>query len=412
MNCIVFIGTYKSGSSYDAITAAKEMDYFTVLLTAQDSHIKNKEHFSNVDVMIPCNTHDVVKIKYEIDGLRNRGANISAIVSFIEEHCYIASFLAKEYGLVHSSIEAIRIMLDKLETRKAICGTLYSPDFYEIKNKDDFDKEIINKYLPFILKEPLSTGSKWVAKIDSLADFENEIQMFEKECCSETLLIESYLNGPQFLVETLVIDDKPHIIAIIEQEVSYVNRFIITGYKVIHDHQNELMRSLITAVGDIVMLIGIKNGPCHLELVYDREQWKLIEINPRISGGAMNLLIKEATGINLAKETLKISLGQKPDLTEKYKKEVFVQYVISNKEGRLLKVTGRNKARNCEGVRHVFIKPKRGQLIFPPRSMGHRYAYVIAIGSTANEAMFNAKRAADHIQFYVKEMSAVDYINF
>jgi len=406
MNCIVFIGTYKSGSSYDAITAAKEMGYATVLLTVRNAHLKMKDHFSNVDMLLLCNTHDVNKVKHEIDGLHHKGLNVCAVVSFIEEHCYTASLLAKERGLPCFTPAAICTMLDKLETRKAIDSTPYSPNFCEIKNNDAMKQDTIEKSLPCILKEPLSTGSKWVAKINSFAEYEYEIDKFRKECHSERLLLEDYLSGPQFLVETLVIDGKPHIAAIIEQEVSYVNRFIITGYKVIHDYQSEFIQSLITAVNDIIVCIGMENGPCHLECIHNGEQWKLVEINPRISGGAMNVLITEATGINLVKETLKTALGQKPDLTGKYKKEAFAQYVIANKEGILLKVTGRNKARNCEGVRQVFVKPKRGQLIFPPRSMGHRYAYVIAVGGTAHEAMMNAKHAAGHIQFYVKEVDA------
>ena len=52
---------------------------------------------------------------------------------------------------------------------------------------------------------------------------------------------------------------------------------------------------------------GIENGALHLELRLTQNGWKLIEINPRISGGAMNNML-QALGFSLVEETLKILL--------------------------------------------------------------------------------------------------------
>jgi biotin carboxylase len=404
MNGIVFIGTQKSGSSYDAISAAREMGFYTVLLTGADAHYKNRIYFSNVDLMLLNNLHDLDKIKNEITNLKKENIDVRAIVSFVEDYCHTASLLAKEFNLVFFDPEAIQTMLDKLQTRRALAGSAYSPFYREINDADDIGKEDINAYLPLVLKAPLSTGSKWVIKINGYAEYEKEFMNIRKKCPHGKLLLEEYVDGQQFLVETVVVNGKVIIAAVIEQEVNYVYRFIITGYKFIHDYNSEYMQYLIATVNDIVKLIGITNGPCHLELKYTGKEWKLIEINPRISGCAMNLLIETATGINTVKETLKLYLGKKPDFTAKHKKEVFSQHIIVNKAGIMLKITGRGKAEQSAGVQHVFIKPKKGQLIMPPLSMGHRYAYVIATGKTAEAAMDNAKRAAGYIRFYIKEI--------
>ena len=404
MNSIVFIETHKSGSSYDAITAAKEMNYHTILITDIKSHLIKRSDFSNVDLMLFCNLYDLDMIKNEIDSLLENDLTICAIVSFVEEACYIASLLAMQYNLVYFTPEAILIMIDKLKTRKAISDTPYSTFFHEIKNRYDFNgKDIIRKY-PIILKEPISSASRGVVKVNNYTEFANAYNEFVRESPYEPLLLEEYVDGPQFLVETIVVDSNIHIAAIIKQEISYAYKFIVTGYKIILNHENELIQSLISATKDIIQSIGMRIGPCHLEIRYASGQWKLVEANPRISGASMNELIETAYGINLVKETLKVSLGQKPDLKPKYKQEAFAQYVTVKKEGILLKVTGRNSALKCSGVTRVYIKPRKGQLLIPPLSMGNRYAYVIASGNTADEAMINAKYAAQHIKFYLKEI--------
>ena len=87
------------------------------------------------------------------------------------------------------------------------------------------------------------------------------------------------------------------------------NRFIITGYKLPTSLTDKVSQELYIAINNIIKEIGLINGTCHLEMRNFNHEWKLIEINPRISGGAINQLIYEATGINLVKETLKLSLG-------------------------------------------------------------------------------------------------------
>jgi biotin carboxylase len=63
------------------------------------------------------------------------------------------------------------------------------------------------------------------------------------------------------------------------------------------------------------------------------------------------------------------------------------------------RVTGRQKARTMPGVYEVYIKPTRGQRLRVPKSMGHRYAYVIAYGETMDHARETAKQAAAEITF-------------
>ena len=72
---------------------------------------------------------------------------------------------------------------------------------------------------------------------------------------------------------------------------------------------------------------GIENGALHLELRLTQNGWKLIEINPRISGGAMNNMLQAALGFSLVEETLKILLGEQPNLQPRHK-NLFIQNML------------------------------------------------------------------------------------
>ena len=113
----------------------------------------------------------------------------------------------------------------------------------------------------------------------------------------------------------------------------------------------------------------------------------------------MNEFLEIGLGINLVKETLKLALGKEPDLEPKHKKNAFAQYIIVKQKGILERVLGKQAALTSPNVKSVYIKPRKGTLLTPPESMGNRYAYVVAIGKTENEAKKNAKYAASKIKF-------------
>jgi len=300
MKTIIFIDTNKSGSSYEAIKFAKSMQYYTVLLTNRASFIKKRSEFQHVDLMESCNIDNIKKTKKIIKKLINDGLDVQAIVSFVDPYCYTASVLAQSFGLQHFSLDAISIMQDKIKSREMLDKSPYVPFFQKINSNENLEQETVEENLPLVLKVPTSAGSKDVHKVQTYDQYEETINEIRKSYPDKDILLEKYLDGPQYLVETVTINNKVNIIAIIEQEITFTGRFIITGYKMILDHENEFYQSLNTAVNEIISLHGMKDGPCHLEIRYVNNEWKLIEANPRISGGAMNSFIETAYGINLA----------------------------------------------------------------------------------------------------------------
>ncbi len=420
MKTIIFLGTNKSGSSREALRAAERLGYYTVLYTDRPNFLEKRTTFPDVHLMQLCDLNNMEEIKNDIRRLLSNGIVICAIVSFIEPYCHSACLLAEEFGVNRFSTQAINTMQDKILSRQVLSKSPYNPSFMVLGEGDiplSFLPREINRRFPFILKSPHSSGSKDVFKINSPKDFKHILSKISQKS-KEPILAEEFLDGPQYLVEVIVYEQKLHIIAVFEQEITHHKRFIVTGYNLLVDPPADLYRSLKEAVQSIVVDHKMESGACHLELRHvwrtrtvllankekaqghlHEQKWKLVEINPRISGGAMNKLIEIGLGLNLVEETLKFALGQEPNLQPRHKQHVFAQYIILSETGILVKVTGKQKALHCPGVQDVYVKPRQGTLLTPPLSMGHRYAYVIATGDSEQSAKENAKFAASQIQF-------------
>ncbi|MCL2030001.1 MAG: ATP-grasp domain-containing protein [Oscillospiraceae bacterium] len=402
MKTIVFIGSCKSGSSCEALRAAEELQYYTVLLTAREpGRMTDFPHAHSVRV---CDIDRIGEVRSAIRQLQMNRLDIRAVVSFIDPYCHTAAVLARELGLRGFSEAAIAAMQDKIRSRKLLAGTPCTP-FFRVADSPLFTADMA-RHLPLVLKSPVSSSSRDVHRVCTYKQYKAAFERLRAQYPGAPVLAEQYLDGPQYLTETLAADGRVRIAAVVEQEITYTGRFIITGYRMVTERDSEPHRSLETAAASILNAYGMRDGPCHLELRRAGGGWGLIEANPRIAGGAMNLFIQTAYGVDLVKETLKFALGQEPDLTPEFIKEAFLQYVVVPAGGTLVKVTGKQKAQESPGAEHVYVKPRKGQVLYPPSSMGHRYAYVIATGASAEEARKNARAAAANIVFHLRPAGA------
>ncbi len=351
-----------------------------------------------------CDLENVDELRVHIRNLLLKGLEISLIISFIDPHCYTAALLDKEFGLGLFSAEAIGNMLDKILSRKIVEPLNFAPSFAILRENISYSAipGMLKWKFPFILKNPNSTGSKDVFKITDKKQFNKLAGELSQKYPGQPVLIEEFLNEPQYLAEVIVYQNEIYIIAIFQQEITFQQKFIITGYSMMTESPAAFLDKFKGAVETIVKAHGMETGACHLELRKGYNGFKLIEINPRISGGGMNRLIEYGLGLNLVEETIKMALGQKPDLQPRRVQNVFARYITVSQPGILERVTGKNRAMQCPGVLEVYIKPRKGASLKPPLSMGNRYAYVIATGETDVEAKENAGYGASQIHFHLQ----------
>ncbi|MGX2961197.1 ATP-grasp domain-containing protein [Peribacillus sp. JNUCC 23] len=406
MNTIIFISSNKSGSSREAIKAAERLGYLTVLFTNKQHFIDQRLEFPDVHQMIFTELSDFEALTKGIQKLQNRGLVIQAILSFVDPYVNIAAALEEKFCTSVVSTNPILNMEDKVLTRNLLKSLRSSP-YFTVYTPEDSSKDFLKEqknHLPLIVKSPISAGSKDVLLANDIFQLNLAINKLLNKYNDTPILIEEFLTGPQYLVETLVHDGTITIVAVIEQEITFQERFIVTGYSLLAYMDKQFFDHLYETVCTIVEAFDMKNGACHLELRLVRGRWKLIEINPRISGGAMNRLIEVGYGINLVEETIQLFLGNQPNLTIKHRKYVYVQYLTVDIEGKLVSVTGKNRASKYPGVQEVFIKPRKGKILRPPLSMGDRYGYVLASSYNKEEAKQMAIAAAKEIHFNIEKL--------
>lgn len=404
MKTIVFIGSNQFGTSHEALRAAKEMGYSVILFTDKRQHLQHHK-FPDVDQIVYFHDlFDEIQVLKELEALKTSGKQLCACVSFIDPFVSYTAKLASELGLFRLSADALAIMENKIKVRDQLKHLPTSP-FYAVYDSHTSIKDFTKKNelsIPLIIKSPVSNGSKDVFLAETAEEFKENLQSLHNQTPDLPILIEEYLIGPQYLVEVLVLNGHIEIVCVIEQETTYPDIFIVVGYQFPAQLKDDEYLSLTKSVQDIIQQLGLQNGSCHLEMKNVHGAWKLVEINPRMSGGAMNRIIEEGTGINLVKEILKLNVGEEVSLIRSRDFHVYAKYLTFETSGKLLHVTGEDLAWEHDGVKYVYVKPIVGKIVTAPYSMGNRYACVIAAANSPEGAKATALSAAQEIKFYVE----------
>ena len=402
MQSIVFLGTNKTGSSYEGIKAAKRLGYETILLTNRTIFVEEREGYIEIDDVRLLNMSDTDELFSAINNLIVEGKMIECFISFLDEYVYLAAMLTNIICSTPLTFEPLQIMSDKILTRSYLSGKSYTPFFKVLSAHRDMGIELneLNDLFPLIIKSPKSNGSKDVILVENSWECKKAMKKLHRKNPEFPILVEEYLEGPQYLVEVVVYHSAITIAAIVEQEVTKGERFIITGYSICPNLEQP--PGLKETVFSIIEDFQLRNGTCHLEMRLTNKGWKLIEINPRMAGGAMNRMIEEAFGFNLAEQTIRLYTGLEPNLRKKQNKAIYTHYLIFGTIGKLVKVSGCDSAKKQTGVLEVYTKGEQGQLVTPPRSMGQRYGYVLAAADTKEKAKECAMKGAQQIQFYVQ----------
>ena len=179
-------------------------------------------------------------------------------------------------------------MENKTRFREILKDNPVTPSFsicaFDIDQNDMFEKYVTN--LPVILKSPVSKGSKDVLLVHSCEEFIKANQYFRSRFPKTPILIEEFVEAPQYLIEVVVNHSKITIVAIIEQEISRPTALLLRATNLPARLTEKANEKLNIAIKSIIKGVGLDHGTCHLEMRLVNDDWKLIEINPRISGGA------------------------------------------------------------------------------------------------------------------------------
>lgn len=212
------------------------------------------------------------------------------------------------------------------------------------------------------------------------------------------ILAEEYIDGDEYSVETISINGKHEIASITEKITSGFPHFIETGHQT-PARLDDITRNKINYfINEFLNVIEQQTGPTHTEIKIGRKGIKIIESQTRIGGDQIWEMTERVSGVDQMSETICSVLNLPLPTRNPIDKATAIRFFIhENKE--IKQINHIEKARMSPGVIRVHCKNKIGDKLGQLKSSDSRQGYVLASGKTIEEAIFNAEKAIQEVQF-------------
>ncbi|MFB5759348.1 ATP-grasp domain-containing protein [Paenibacillus medicaginis] len=402
MKHILFV---ESREYLPGIEFCKQQNWKVTLLTTTPEFYQ-KEKLAMVDDVFTVETYDEQKV---VEFVRQYHArqHLDAVLSFSDLYVIPATAAAKAIGVPTMDPEATKRARNKWITRE-LCKQhgIPSPSFYNAANLQQALEAAEKIGYPCIIKPvdgASSLGVKCVHNPQELerayADYMENRHLGKGLYGSERLLIEQYIEGELFSVETLTCNGATHVLGITDRQLIGFPGFIESAgvFPIVGQHQD----SSIQLVLRCLQVLGIDFGAAHTEIVLTAKGPLIIEVNPRMGGGPVHDLIYYATGIDFVKEIIKIHMGKPPELQPVHSKVAAAKILYSTVNGTLRSIKQHQPILEQMDVKHFKVS-KIGQQVKVPESNFDSIGTLVVVGDTESAARSRLELIEQQLEFIVE----------
>eukprot|EP00904_Undaria_pinnatifida_P012537 jgi/Undpi1/8413/HiC_scaffold_25.g10881.m1 len=227
-----------------------------------------------------------------------------------------------------------------------------------------------------VVKPLDSAGSDDVFLVESRSEAEERFKFIDGKVnglggVNEGALVMEYLDGAEYVVDSVSRDGEHRICAIWEYDKRTVNdtNFVYFGME-LRSVTSKVEQELAEYARNVLTAMGIENGPGHMEVKYTSTGPCLVEVGSRCHGGegTWQSIADECLGYNQIDATLDAYI--KPDEFEKIpmdptamKKKGKEVFLVSRQEGRVARVPGVDIIRGLASFRTLEMSAQPGSYL-------------------------------------------------
>ena len=380
----------------DVIEKAKSMGYYVL---AVDGNPK-APGFNVADKAICAdivNEETMLKIARDehVDGVIHPCSEVSmAVMGRINDELGLSG-ISREQAICATNKHLMRKAFEK--------GNAPSPKSILAQDAEDAWSRLQNEFdTDAILKPSRNSGSRGIAKVSRNMDKGDFIRAYDEalsESRDHSVLIEQFIEGPEFSIEMIVWQGEIHVLTVTDKKTTGAPHFVELGHNqpsCFSDTDVETLKAVAVAG---VRALGVNNCACHAEAKLMNGKAYLMEVGARLGGDFISTeLTHLSTGIDMVAAAIDVALGVEPDLSAKEEpKGVCIRYFCP-KPGKLVSISNTEVLNNP----HVYlweIYPKEGDVIPAVTSSLCRSGHVIVTEKTPQKAIELAERLIESVKF-------------
>lgn len=306
--------------------------------------------------------------------------------------------VAEHLGLPGISYDTAVKATDKFEMIKAFkAHEVASPWFFTVDTLDEL--KVLGKQLsyPCIMKPTDNAGSHGVVLANCFDDLLREYEYSRESARHGKVIIEEYLQGCEVSVEVMVVNGKVNILQITDKLTTGSPHFVEMGHSQPSRNPAATQQAISELAIKACQSVGINQGPAHVEMMVTNRGPVMIELGARMGGDNITThLVPLSTGIDMVSSTIKVALGEQPDIEPMLHCGSAIRY-FEVPFGTIKSIEGMEEAKKIPGVKQLTFTKEVGEESTPIHCSNDRIGFVIAQGETAEDAVRACEEARNKI---------------
>ncbi|GGO94267.1 ATP-grasp domain-containing protein [Wenjunlia tyrosinilytica] len=394
---VVLVESNTTGNGRELARAARRSGLSPLLLTTDASRYGYVREDG-----VPVRSADTANVDALLEAVHTV-TDVAAVASTSEYYIDTAAALARKLGLPGPDPEAVRACRDKGQQRRSLAATGV-PVPANARVHDPAEVARAWNALgggPLVVKPVAGSGSVGVRLCHTAEEATEHARPLLAHAVNERgtamphgVLLEAYVDGPEFSVEAVA----GQVVGVTAKHLGPHPGFVETGHDFPADGPPDVAEALRRTASEAVDALGLRDHLAHVELRLGAHGPVVIEVNPRLAGGCIPELVREALGVDLVAAALDQALGRTPRLAPSTEGAAAVRFLLAPGDGTVHAVEGLERARRMPGVRRADVTVGPHDRLRRHGDFRDRIGSVVTRADTPGSAARQAVGALDAIR--------------
>ena len=363
------------------IKKAHDMGYYTIAVDMDE----NAVGFPFADEKLIIN---IVDEKGCLDAAKE--AEIDGVMTAATDYGVLAaSHISQEMGLFGNPYTSAKTVKNKHSVHRAVSKVSSDGNFqfFEITSLDELykiEKEIV---FPVMVKPCDGSGSKGAGRADNFDALTERCKDALSQSLSKRVLLESFVTGQEYGVESFVYDGQVHILAVMKKYMTSPPYYAELGHSFPSGLPQEIEDKIKALATKTINAIGLTNGSVNMDLLLtDDGTPYVVDVGARMGGNLIGShIVPMGTGIDYIGNMVKAHVGDSVDFTPT-KRQIISTALLALTPGKIKELPNFDALRQRKGILDIVFNKQIGDTIRQYKNNLDGCGYVVATADTEEEA--------------------------
>jgi len=385
------------------IIKAKEMGYRTIAID-KNPHAIGFEFADKHDVVdiIDLNACLEFAKANEIDGVMTAATDYGVLS---------ASYIGQEMKLPGLDFDVARLIRNKYLVRHTLFKNMADSlsQYYLINDMSELEHIKDKVKFPVMIKPCDGSGSKAAKRVDDVVELENSCKEAMKASLIGKVLIEDFIQGKEYGVESFVYNGEVHVLGVMGKHMTTPPDYAELGHY--YPSQLPIEAKVKDMVCKAIKALGINFGAVNMDvLVTEEGRICIVDVGARMGGNLIGShIIPLGTGIDYMGNLIRAAVGDGVDICPRSPAANVATRLLALKPGKVIDLPDFAEIEQRCKV-DIYHRLKVGETISEYHNNLDGCGYVVAVADDINEAEKRAEKAKQLIDAGIVRASWLEKI--